>query len=72
LQTFNREYRRRRLQSKRRGETFMTYSEALRRLRALLAKSVAAGGVIPPSFIKAVFDQPERARPSLSARAKSN
>ena len=63
LKKFNGTYRARRLQARQRGESFMSYSEALRRLRVLLAKSVARGGEIPKSF-SAVFD--ERPGPSRS------
>ena len=56
LQTFNREYRSRRLRAKQRNQNFMSYSSALSKLCDVLVKSVAAGGTIPPSFIAAVFD----------------
>jgi hypothetical protein len=46
LQTFNREYRKRRLQAKRNGQGFMPYSQALAKLRAVIAKSVAAGAAV--------------------------
>ena len=49
LKSFNSTYRARRLQAKQRGEPFLSYSEALRRLRSVVARSVARGK-IPGSF----------------------
>ena len=59
LRTFNRTYRERRLAAKRDGKPFMPYSQALAKLRAVIADSVARGE-IPKSFAS-VFDE---ARPS--------
>ena len=59
LRTLNRTYRERRLAAKRDGEPFMPYSQALAKLRAVIADSVARGE-IPKSFAS-VFDE---ARPS--------
>jgi hypothetical protein len=59
LRTFNRTYRERRLAAKRDGKPFMAYSQALAKLRAVIADSVARGE-IPKSFAR-VFDE---ARPS--------
>lgn len=56
LKSFNSTYRARRLQAKQRGEPFLSYSEALRRLRSVGARSVARGK-IPGSFT-AVFEDP--------------
>jgi hypothetical protein len=60
LQRFNAEYRQRRLAAKRSGKAFMTYTEAQRRLRAVIARSVAHGGVIPPSFASVFDANPEK------------
>ena len=62
LQRFNQTYRERRLAAKRNGQKFISYSEALRKLRKVIAKSVANGGEIPPSFIVAAFDEAPRIR----------
>ena len=59
LKRFNSEYRQRRLAAKKAGQPFMTYSEALRRLRATVATAVASGGKIPRSFVAEVFDGTE-------------
>jgi hypothetical protein len=61
LAQFHQEYKARRLKAKARGETFMGFAEAERRLRAVIADAVARGGEIPSSFIASVFDE---ARPS--------
>ncbi|MGB8745805.1 MAG: hypothetical protein WCD54_07545 [Pseudolabrys sp.] len=50
LKEFNAQYRQRRLQAKK-SQRFMSYSEALRRLRATVADAVASGGTIPKSFV---------------------
>jgi hypothetical protein len=57
LREFNSQYRQRRLAAKKAGQRFMGYSEALRRLRATVAESVAKDGTIPKSFIAEVFDE---------------
>jgi hypothetical protein len=59
LKEFNAQYRQRRLQAKKSGQRFMSYSEALRRLRATVADAVASGGTIPKSFVAAVFEDYE-------------
>jgi hypothetical protein len=59
LKEFNAQYRQRRLQAKKSGQRFMSYSEALRRLRATVADAVASGGTIPKSFVAAVFEDSE-------------
>jgi hypothetical protein len=56
LRRFHQEYKRRRLAAKARGAQFMSFGEAERRLRKLIADSVAAGGTIPQSFTE-VFDR---------------
>ena len=60
LREFNATYRRLRLQAKRDGKPFVSYSEALRRLRKVVADALASGGKrdpkIPGSFVAAVFD----------------
>ena len=58
LKEFNAQYRQRRLQAKK-SQRFMSYSEALRRLRATVADAVASGGTIPKSFVAAVFEDSE-------------
>ena len=62
LKEFNSQYRARRLAAKKAGKRFMSYSEALRRLRATVADAAASGGTISKSFIAAVFDE-ARPRP---------
>jgi hypothetical protein len=60
LKQFNTQYRQRRLEAKKNGQPFMSYSEAMRRLRAIVADSVASGRKdpkIPRSFVS-VFDDP--------------
>jgi hypothetical protein len=57
LKKFNATYRENRLEAKRKGEPFISYSEALRKLRSVIAGSMARGGVIPASFIASVFDE---------------
>jgi hypothetical protein len=56
LTRFHQEYKQRRLQAKARGEPFLSFGEAERRLRKLLADSIVAGGTIPQSFTE-VFDR---------------
>jgi hypothetical protein len=56
LQRFHQEYKQRRLEAKARGAQFMGFGEAERRLRKLIADSIADGGTIPQSFTE-VFDQ---------------
>jgi hypothetical protein len=56
LHAFNQEYRKRRLAALAEGVPFMSYSEALRRLRKVVADAVAKDGMIPQSFVTAVFD----------------
>lgn len=56
LARFHQEYKQRRLQAKARGEPFLSFGEAERRLRKLLADSIVAGGTIPQSFTE-VFDR---------------
>ena len=68
LKQFNAEYRQRRLQAKRDGRHFMPYSQALARLRKVVADAVAKDGKIPRSFVAAVFDE---ARPADCGRARS-
>ena len=55
LKKFNSQYRQRRLQARQNGQRFMSYSEALRRLRKVVADSVAHGGAISGSFVDQVF-----------------
>jgi hypothetical protein len=43
LHEFNQEYRRRRLESQRRGEQFMGYAQATARLRRAITKVAATG-----------------------------
>jgi hypothetical protein len=50
LKSFNAAYRARRMGAKRHGRPFMSYSQALAKLRAVIAKSVANGGEIPPAI----------------------
>jgi hypothetical protein len=54
LSEFNREYRRRRLESQRRGERFMGYGQATARLRRAMIK-VAATGAVPVAIVHEVF-----------------
>ena len=61
LKSFNSTYRARRLQAMQRGKSFMSYSQALAKLRKVVADAVAKDGTIPKSFVDAVFDE---ARPS--------
>ena len=56
LKRFHQEYRERRLEAKVRGVQFMGFGEAERRLRKLIADSIARGGTIPQSFT-AIFDR---------------
>jgi hypothetical protein len=56
LAQFHQEYKQRRLKAKARGETFMGFAEAERRLRAVIADAVAKGDGTVPSFV-AVFDE---------------
>jgi hypothetical protein len=56
LQKFHQEYRARRLKAKARDEPFLSFGEAERRLRKLIADSIADGGTIPQSFTE-VFDR---------------
>ena len=56
LQRFHQEYKQRRLEAKARGAQFMNFGEAERRLRKLIADSIADGGTIPQSFTE-VFDR---------------
>jgi hypothetical protein len=55
LHEFNQEYRRRRLEAQRRGERFMSYGQAMARLRCAITK-VAAGGA-PVAIVPEVFDR---------------
>jgi hypothetical protein len=55
-QRFHQEYKQRRLEAKARGAQFMNFGEAERRLRKLIADSIADGGTIPRSFTE-VFDR---------------
>jgi hypothetical protein len=73
LKQFNSTYRQRRLEAKRNGQHFMPYSEALRRLRATVATSVAQGGTIPRSFAASVFEKQDAARtpPIEAARTRT-
>lgn len=57
LKEFNAQYRQRRLAARKAGKSFMSYSEALRRLRATVADAVAKDGTISKSFIAGVFDE---------------
>jgi hypothetical protein len=56
LAQFHQAYKERRLKAKAAGRDFMSFTEAERRLRKLIADSIAAGGTIPQSFT-AVFDR---------------
>jgi hypothetical protein len=56
MQQFHRAYKERRLKAKAHGAPFMSFGEAERRLRKLIADSIAAGGTIPQSFTE-VFDR---------------
>ena len=56
LQRFHQEYKQRRLEAKARGAQFMNFGEAERRLRKLIADSIADGGTIPQSFTE-VFNR---------------
>jgi hypothetical protein len=56
MQQFHQVYKQRRLQAKASGQLFMSFGEAERRLRKLIADSIAAGGTIPKSFTE-VFDR---------------
>jgi hypothetical protein len=56
LARFHQEYKQRRLQAKARGEPFLSFGEAERRMRRIIADAIAADGVIPQSFT-AVFDR---------------
>jgi hypothetical protein len=51
LHEFNQEYRRRRLESQRRGERFMGYAQATARLRHAITK-VAASGAAPVAIVR--------------------
>jgi hypothetical protein len=53
---FHQAYKERRLKAKASGQPFMSFTEAERKLRKLIADSIAAGGTIPQSFT-AVFDR---------------
>jgi hypothetical protein len=55
LKRFNATYRERRLAAKQCGQPFMSYSEALRKLRAVVAGSVARKEI--PATFSAVFDE---------------
>jgi hypothetical protein len=57
LAQFHTAYKDRRLKAKARGESFMSFGEAERRLRKVVADAVASGGTIPQSFVSQVFDQ---------------
>jgi hypothetical protein len=62
LKQFNSEYRKRRLAAKRSGQPFMPYSQALSKLRKVLADTLAGGGKEDPkiptrSFVASVFDE---------------
>jgi hypothetical protein len=56
MQQFHQAYKERRLKAKACGQQFMSFTEAERRLRKLIADSIAAGGTIPQSFTE-VFDR---------------
>jgi hypothetical protein len=56
LARFHQEYKRRRIAARAAGRPFMSFTVAERRLRKLIADSIAAGGVIPQS-LTAVFDR---------------
>ena len=56
LARFHQEYKRRRIAARAAGQHFISFSLAERRLRKLIAESIAAGGVIPQSFTE-VFDR---------------
>jgi hypothetical protein len=56
MQQFHQEYKQRRLKAKAHGAPFMSFGEAERRLRRVIADSIAAGGTIPQSFTE-VFDR---------------
>ena len=56
LARFHQEYKQRRLEAKACGAQFMGFGEAERRLRKLIADSIADGGTIPQSFTE-VFDR---------------
>jgi hypothetical protein len=51
LHEFNQEYRRRRLEAQGRGERFMSYGEAMARLRRAITK-VAATGSAPVAIVR--------------------
>jgi hypothetical protein len=53
---FHHEYKQRRLQAKAAGRDFMSFTAAERKLRKLIAVSIAAGGTIPQSFTE-VFNR---------------
>jgi len=56
LARFHQEYKRRRIAAGAAGQHFISFSLAERRLRKLIADSIAASGTIPKSFT-AVFDR---------------
>ena len=59
LKEFNAQYRSRRLAAKRDGQRFISYGQALVKLRKVVADAVASGGKIPTrSFVAAVFEYP--------------
>ena len=56
LKTFNREFRRRRLEAQVKGVPFMTYQTAYTRLRKVVTEMVSRGGLVTQSLIVSVFD----------------
>jgi hypothetical protein len=54
---FNRQYKARRAAAQARGCGFMTYGQALRRLRKAVAKAIADGGAITQSLMLSVFGE---------------
>jgi hypothetical protein len=58
LRRFNSEYRSRRLAAKRNGQRFISYGQALGKLRSVIAGAVASGGKIPTRSFVAVFEDP--------------
>ena len=57
LKMFNREFRKRRLAARAKGEPFMNYKTAQAKLRRVVTEMVSRGGLITQSLIVSVFDE---------------